>query len=113
MKTQEQPRQDWTVVLRRRPVRMVGGRPEGGWTDEYEIVCCECEMTRTGTGATLPNPVVRTCASRRSTRLMTSNDTQRSREGPLLCVSRESPSSLAMTIQYRAGNTTWRRPHCG
>ncbi len=42
MKTQDQPRQDWTVVLRRRPVRMVQGRPEGGWTDEFEIVCCDC-----------------------------------------------------------------------
>jgi len=42
MKTKDQPRQDWTVVLRRRPVRMVQGRPEGGWTDEFEIVCCEC-----------------------------------------------------------------------
>ncbi len=42
MKTQDQPRQDWTVVLRRRPVCMVQGRPEGGWTDEFEIVCCEC-----------------------------------------------------------------------
>ncbi len=42
MKTQDQPRQDWTVVLRRRPVCMVQGRPEGGWTDEYEIVCCDC-----------------------------------------------------------------------
>ena len=32
----------WTVVLRRRPARMVGGRPEGGYTDEYELVCSEC-----------------------------------------------------------------------
>lgn len=42
MKTHKQSRQDWTVVLRRRPVRMVSGRPEGGWTDQYEIVCCDC-----------------------------------------------------------------------
>jgi hypothetical protein len=42
MKTQDQPRQDWTAVLRRRPVRLVAGRTEGGWTDEFEIVCCEC-----------------------------------------------------------------------
>ena len=32
----------WTVVLRRRPVRMVEGRPEGGYTDEFEIICCYC-----------------------------------------------------------------------
>ncbi len=42
MKSQDQPRQDWTVVLRRRPVRMVEGRPEGGWADKSEIVCCAC-----------------------------------------------------------------------
>ena len=38
----DQPRQDWTVVLRRRPVRIVEGRPVGGYTDEFEIVCCDC-----------------------------------------------------------------------
>ena len=32
----------WTVVLRRRPTRIVEGRPEGGYTDEYEIICCDC-----------------------------------------------------------------------
>jgi hypothetical protein len=32
----------WTVVLRRQPVRMVAGRAEGGYTDAYELVCCEC-----------------------------------------------------------------------
>ena len=32
----------WTVVLRRRPTRIVVGRPEGGYTDEYEIICCDC-----------------------------------------------------------------------
>jgi hypothetical protein len=42
MTTQDQSRLDWTVVLRRRPVRMVEGRAEGGWTDEFEIVCCDC-----------------------------------------------------------------------
>jgi hypothetical protein len=30
------------VVLQRRPARMARGRPEGGWTDEFEIVCCDC-----------------------------------------------------------------------
>jgi hypothetical protein len=32
----------WTVVLRRQPARMVAGRPEGGYTDAYELVCCDC-----------------------------------------------------------------------
>jgi hypothetical protein len=27
----------WTVVLRRRPVRIAEGRPEGGYTEEFEI----------------------------------------------------------------------------
>ena len=30
------------MVLRRRPVRLVQDRPGGGWTEEYEIACCEC-----------------------------------------------------------------------
>jgi hypothetical protein len=24
------------------PVRMVEGRPEGGYTDAYELICCDC-----------------------------------------------------------------------
>jgi hypothetical protein len=32
----------WTVVLRRQPVRMVEGQPEGGYTDAFEIICCYC-----------------------------------------------------------------------
>jgi hypothetical protein len=32
----------WTLVLRRRPARMVQGQTEGGYTDEYELVCCDC-----------------------------------------------------------------------
>ena len=42
MTTRNKPGLDWTVVLRRRPVRIVDGRAEGGWTDEFEIVCCDC-----------------------------------------------------------------------
>lgn len=30
------------AVLRRQPVRIVGGRFEGGYTDVYEIVCPDC-----------------------------------------------------------------------
>ena len=32
----------WTVVLRRQPVHLMEGRPEGGYTDAYELVCCDC-----------------------------------------------------------------------
>jgi hypothetical protein len=43
MNNQGQPGLDWTVVLlRRRPARTVQGRPEGGYTDEFEIICCDC-----------------------------------------------------------------------
>ncbi len=42
MKEHDRTGLGWTVVLRRRPVRIVEGRPEGGWTDEFEIVCCDC-----------------------------------------------------------------------
>ena len=42
MNDQGQPRPDWTVVLRRRPARIVEGRPEGGYTDEFELICCDC-----------------------------------------------------------------------
>ena len=39
---QLQPRQDWTVVLRRQPVRLVDGQPEGGYSSLFEIICCDC-----------------------------------------------------------------------
>ena len=32
----------WTVVLRRRPARIVKGEPEGGYSSMFEIVCCYC-----------------------------------------------------------------------
>jgi len=32
----------WTVVLRRQPVHLREGRPEGGYTDDYELVGCDC-----------------------------------------------------------------------
>ena len=37
-----QPGLGWTVVLRRMPIRIVAGQPEGGYTDAFEIVCCDC-----------------------------------------------------------------------
>jgi hypothetical protein len=42
MTDQDQAGLGWTVVLRRQPVRIVAGRAEGGYTDAYELVCCEC-----------------------------------------------------------------------
>jgi len=42
MHTIEMLGQDWTVVLRRRPARMVDGQPVGGYTDVFEIICCDC-----------------------------------------------------------------------
>ena len=42
MKTRVEPGQDWTVVLRRQPARIVAGQAEGGYTDAFEIICCDC-----------------------------------------------------------------------
>ncbi len=42
MATRDQPGDGWTVVLRRRPARMMEGQPEGGYTDLFEIICCDC-----------------------------------------------------------------------
>ena len=39
---EDEPSLGWTVVLRRQPVHLVEGRPEGGYTDSYELVCCDC-----------------------------------------------------------------------
>jgi hypothetical protein len=32
------------VVLRRQPVRIVNGQPEGGYTSMIEIICCDCDV---------------------------------------------------------------------
>lgn len=42
MNDHDEPGLGWTVVLRRQPVRIVQGQVEGGYTDVYELVCCEC-----------------------------------------------------------------------
>jgi len=36
------PGLDWTVVLRRRPVRIVAGHVEGGYTNTFEIIRRDC-----------------------------------------------------------------------
>jgi len=42
MMTHGPPGRDWTLVLRRQPARVVAGRPEGRYTDAYELICCDC-----------------------------------------------------------------------
>ena len=42
MQTCDQPALGWTVVLRRQPVRIVHGQAEGGYTDAFELICCDC-----------------------------------------------------------------------
>ena len=42
MQSRVESGQDWTVVLRRQPTRLVAGRAEGGYTDAFEIICCDC-----------------------------------------------------------------------
>jgi hypothetical protein len=42
VQTRDQSRAGWTVVLRRQPARLVGGQPEGGYGDAFEIICCDC-----------------------------------------------------------------------
>jgi hypothetical protein len=37
-----QPGHGRTAFLRNQPVRIVGGRVEGGYTGAFEIICCEC-----------------------------------------------------------------------
>ena len=42
MITHGPPGQDGMLVLRRQPARVGGGRPEGGYTDAYELICRDC-----------------------------------------------------------------------
>ena len=42
MISRDRPGNGWTVVLRRQPARIVQGRAEGGYTDAFEIICCDC-----------------------------------------------------------------------
>jgi hypothetical protein len=42
MQTHDEPALGWTLVLRRQPVHLVNGYPEGGYTDAYELICCDC-----------------------------------------------------------------------
>ena len=37
-----QPGHGRTASLRRQPTRIVEGRMEGGYTDAYELICCDC-----------------------------------------------------------------------
>jgi hypothetical protein len=40
--TYDQPGDGWTVVLRRQPVRIAEGRLSVGYTNAFEIICCDC-----------------------------------------------------------------------
>jgi hypothetical protein len=42
MRAPGQPWHGWTVVLRRQPALMVDGQPQGGYTDAFELICCDC-----------------------------------------------------------------------
>src|SRR5512140_625730 len=42
VQTYDRPGLGWTVVLRRQPARIIEGRPEGGYTNAYELICCDC-----------------------------------------------------------------------
>ena len=42
MTAHDQPRDGWTVVLRRQPARVIDGRAHGPYTDAFEIICCDC-----------------------------------------------------------------------
>jgi hypothetical protein len=38
----DQPGDGRTAVLRRQPAGIVDRRPEDGYTDAFEIICCDC-----------------------------------------------------------------------
>ena len=42
MATRDQPEDGWTLVLRRQPGCIVESRPEGGYTDVFELICRDC-----------------------------------------------------------------------
>jgi hypothetical protein len=42
MATRDPPGDGWTVVLKRQPARIVAGRPEGGYTGAFEVICRDC-----------------------------------------------------------------------
>ena len=42
MQTYEKPALGWTVVLRRRPIRSAEDRAQGGYSNTFEIICCDC-----------------------------------------------------------------------
>ena len=42
MRTCDQPALGWTTVLRRQPAPVVAGQAERGYTDVFELICCDC-----------------------------------------------------------------------
>ena len=95
MEAPDEPALGWTVVLRRQPVHLVEGRPEGGYTDSYELICCDC-----GDNPELDYRDV-------------SADLQRIR-GPYTVSAGIAAYGRHVTLQHRqlpilAANLTWRR----
>ena len=42
MTANDQPGDGWTVVLRRQPAHVIDGQAQGPYTDDFEIICCDC-----------------------------------------------------------------------
>jgi hypothetical protein len=42
MTTTRTAEQGWTMSLRRQKARTVNGKPDGGYTDTFEIICRAC-----------------------------------------------------------------------
>lgn len=42
MMASDQTGYDWTAVLRRQQARRAAGTAEGGYTDLFEVICCDC-----------------------------------------------------------------------
>lgn len=42
MRACDQPALGWTLVLRRRPAHIVDGQVQDGYTNAFEIICCDC-----------------------------------------------------------------------
>lgn len=42
MTAQDQPRDDWTVALRRQSAHVIDGQAQGPYSGAFEIICCDC-----------------------------------------------------------------------
>jgi hypothetical protein len=78
VRTLDQPRR----VLRRQPVRIIVGEPEGGYTNAFEIICCDCgddpgldyrDVSPSFSGSAGPTPLRPALGRMRSTSRSTSS----------------------------------------